>query len=179
LLLVPLAIMAATAWAVRPGARLPAAAIGLVAVVVQAATAVVASPRQLSYFNSIAGGPMNGYKLLADSNLDWGQDLPAIGQVMASVGAREPLAAYFGSAPPEAYGVHVWQWHLTGPSQKLRADWIVISATYLDGLYLVNDPFEAFRSIEASARPTPSLFLYDAARPDVKAALAEAIAKQP
>lgn len=171
--------MAATAWVVRPGARLPATAIGLIALVVQAVTAAIASPRPLSYFNGLAGGPNNGYRLLADSNLDWGQDLPAIGQVMASVGAREPLAAYFGSAPLEAYGVHVWQWDLTGPQQKLRADWIVISATYLDGLYLANDPFEAFRSIEATARPTPSLFLYDAARPEVKAALAQAMARRP
>jgi hypothetical protein len=141
--------------------------------------AVGAAPRYLSYFNGLAGGPMNGYRLLADSNLDWGQDLPAMRQVLASVKAREPLAAYFGSAPTEDYDVHVWLWDIAGPQVKTRADWIVISATYLDGLYLDRDPFEAFRAIEPTARPTPTLFVYSAQRPEVKAALAQAMARRP
>ena len=32
-------------------------------------------PHHLAYFNEIAGGPANGWRLLVDSNLDWGQDL--------------------------------------------------------------------------------------------------------
>jgi hypothetical protein len=32
-------------------------------------------PHSMSYFNELAGGPMNGHKYLLDSNLDWGQDL--------------------------------------------------------------------------------------------------------
>jgi 4-amino-4-deoxy-L-arabinose transferase-like glycosyltransferase len=32
-------------------------------------------PYFLAYFNGLAGGPDNGYKYVADSNLDWGQDL--------------------------------------------------------------------------------------------------------
>ena len=33
------------------------------------------APHDLAYFNELAGGPANGFKELADSNLDWGQDL--------------------------------------------------------------------------------------------------------
>jgi len=33
------------------------------------------APHYLAYFNELAGGPANGFKELADSNLDWGQDL--------------------------------------------------------------------------------------------------------
>lgn len=181
LLVVPLAIMLSAVWLARISAARPAiaAAAAAVAVLAQASAAWSVSPRPLSYFNGIAGGPMNGYRLLADSNLDWGQDLPAMRQVLASVGAREPLAAYFGSAPPEAYGVHIWPWNIAGADVRRRADWIVISATYLDGLYLANDPFESFRAIAPTARPTPTLFLFDAARPDVKAALAQAMARSP
>ena len=36
------------------------------------------APHYLAYFNQIAGGPGNGYRVLVDSNLDWGQDLPAL-----------------------------------------------------------------------------------------------------
>lgn len=32
-------------------------------------------PNYLSYFNPAVGGPSNGYRLLTDSNVDWGQDL--------------------------------------------------------------------------------------------------------
>ncbi|MFO1040840.1 MAG: hypothetical protein U0941_03590 [Planctomycetaceae bacterium] len=31
-------------------------------------------PHQLAYFNEIAGGPLNGWRHLLGSNLDWGQD---------------------------------------------------------------------------------------------------------
>ncbi len=34
-------------------------------------------PFHLTYFNEIAGGPHNGYRYLADSNVDWGQGLKA------------------------------------------------------------------------------------------------------
>lgn len=32
-------------------------------------------PNYLSYFNVAVGGPKNGYRILTDSNVDWGQDL--------------------------------------------------------------------------------------------------------
>ena len=35
-------------------------------------------PNYLAYFNLLAGGPAHGYQHLADSSLDWGQDLPAL-----------------------------------------------------------------------------------------------------
>lgn len=39
---------------------------------------LVGSRSYLAYFNFIAGGPDNGHEWLADSNLDWGQDLPRL-----------------------------------------------------------------------------------------------------
>jgi hypothetical protein len=35
-------------------------------------------PHGISYFNEWVGGPENGWKYLADSNLDWGQNLPEL-----------------------------------------------------------------------------------------------------
>ena len=36
--------------------------------------ALVVSPYQLSFFNLLAGGPARGYRILIDSNYDWGQN---------------------------------------------------------------------------------------------------------
>ena len=70
-----------------------------------------------------------------------------------------------------------WQWNFAGPDVKARTDWIVISATHLVGLYVPNDTFAPFRALKPFARPTPTLFVYDASRPEVKAAVAEATAR--
>ena len=48
-------------------------------------------PHYLAYFNELAGGPSRGYRLLADSNLDWGQDLKGLGPI--SRGTASPLQA--------------------------------------------------------------------------------------
>jgi hypothetical protein len=39
-------------------------------------------PHGISYFNEWVGGPSQGWKYLADSNLDWGQNLPDLGRYM-------------------------------------------------------------------------------------------------
>jgi 4-amino-4-deoxy-L-arabinose transferase-like glycosyltransferase len=39
-----------------------------------AVAAVLACPDFIAYFNELAGGPRSGYRWLADSNLDWGQN---------------------------------------------------------------------------------------------------------
>jgi len=38
-------------------------------------SALAIFPYYLAYYNELAGGPDNGYKIAVDSNLDWGQDL--------------------------------------------------------------------------------------------------------
>jgi hypothetical protein len=67
-------------------------------------------PNYLAYFNQMAGGPSQGYKHLADSSLDWGQDLPALkrwldGQGLQQSGAGGVYLSYFGTARPEYYGI--------------------------------------------------------------------------
>jgi 4-amino-4-deoxy-L-arabinose transferase-like glycosyltransferase len=46
----------------------------LLLLAMHAAAAVRASPDFIAYFNELAGGSKNGYRWLADSNLDWGQN---------------------------------------------------------------------------------------------------------
>jgi hypothetical protein len=54
----------------------PAATVCLVWL---AASSVHVYPHGISYFNEWIGGPAQGWRYLADSNIDWGQDLPELG----------------------------------------------------------------------------------------------------
>ncbi|MDA0747870.1 MAG: glycosyltransferase family 39 protein [bacterium] len=64
-------------------------------------------PHHLAYFNQAAGGPERGPYLLDDSNIDWGQDLPALAAWQRSNPEAHPLnLRYFGNISPQAYGVH-------------------------------------------------------------------------
>ncbi|MBX3010600.1 MAG: glycosyltransferase family 39 protein [Caldilineaceae bacterium] len=63
-------------------------------------------PHQDAYFNELAGPWPQWSSYLVDSNLDWGQDLPALRDWMAAQGVATVNLAYFGKAVPEAYGIH-------------------------------------------------------------------------
>ena len=63
-------------------------------------------PHFLTYFNLLGGGPKNGWKFFADSNHDWGQDLPLLSDWQRLHGNPPMLVFCFGSAPLEAYGVY-------------------------------------------------------------------------
>jgi hypothetical protein len=67
--------------------------------------AVAIFPDYLSYFNSASGGPQKGYRWLIDSNLDWGQDLPALKRYMANNGVATVKLGYFGRVDPRIYGI--------------------------------------------------------------------------
>ena len=57
-------------------------------------------PHFISYFNLTAGGPRNGYNLLVDSNVDWGQDLVRLQDWMTENEVKQVKLSYFGSADP-------------------------------------------------------------------------------
>lgn len=85
-------------------------------------------PHFLAYFNELAGGPDRGYKVLINSNLDWGQDLPGLADYMRDHGIVKVHLAYFGHADPAIYGI---QYDLfQGPG---RPGLTAISANYLMG----------------------------------------------
>ena len=62
-------------------------------------------PDYLSYFNYFGGGPENGYNYLRDSNIDWGQDLPALKGYMDSEGIGTINLSYWGEGDPSLYGI--------------------------------------------------------------------------
>jgi hypothetical protein len=80
-------------------------ALAAVAVALTAASVLQVAPRQLAYFNELAGGPAEGHRYLADSNLDWGQDLKGLRAFLEREKVPVIYLSYFGTAPPEAYGI--------------------------------------------------------------------------
>ncbi len=66
----------------------------------------LAFPHYLSYFNVLSGGISNGPYLMDDSNLDWGQDLPALAAWQSQHPDTPLTIRYFGTADPVLYGVH-------------------------------------------------------------------------
>ena len=71
-----------------------------------AATTFVAWPDYLSYFNEFTGRPAQGYRILRDSNIDWGQDLPALKKYMDVNNLDSIKLFYFGTADPASFGIN-------------------------------------------------------------------------
>jgi hypothetical protein len=76
-------------------------------------------PHTLTFFNQFVGGPRNGYKYLADSNIDWGQGLKLLKQWMDRQGVSQIGLAYFGTADPTYYGIDYTQLPAATPSFEL------------------------------------------------------------
>lgn len=64
------------------------------------------APNYLSYVNLIGGGAENGWKYLADSNYDWGQDLQKLKKWVEKNGNPPINLAYFGSDDPDLLGIN-------------------------------------------------------------------------
>ncbi|GAM10537.1 hypothetical protein OR1_02826 [Geobacter sp. OR-1] len=124
------------------------------------------APHYTAYFNELVAGPKNGYKYLIDSNLDWGQDLPALKQYMRENRIESIQLAYFGHAFPEFYGIN-YEPLLDLP----KPGYVAVSATFLQGLpYLMTyldppysldyDYYAFMRQYEPIAQVGHSIMIY-------------------
>lgn len=117
-----------------------------VALFIWLAIIMIASfPFYLSYFNNFAGGSDNGYKIVADSNLDWGQDLTRIADYIHTNHLQNVYIDYSWD------GSSALDYYLAKNNYQQLANWApgdggwaIINATDLDGLpqykYLQNCP---------------------------------------
>lgn len=135
----PFLFAAAGAVAVPAARSRPWTATLAVLLAWYAAGTVRLHPHYLAYFNELAGGPARGYRLLVDSNLDWGQDLPALKAYVQGHGIAKLKLSYFGPADPTWFGI---------PSEPLPGfpppagavaaiepgDWVAVSATNLQAV---------------------------------------------
>ncbi|MBZ5720813.1 MAG: glycosyltransferase family 39 protein [Acidobacteriia bacterium] len=99
-----------------------------------AADALRFAPGYLSYFN-VAVNPAESYRLMTDSNLDWGQGLLALRQYERNHPREQIWLAYFGSVDPRVYGITARPL----PENVRVTGTVVVSATNLSGQFL-QDP---------------------------------------
>lgn len=60
-------------------------------------------PHFLSYYNDLAGGPAEGYKIAVDSNYDWGQDLKRLKTYVEEHRIQKIAVDHFGGGVPSYY----------------------------------------------------------------------------
>jgi hypothetical protein len=104
------------------------------AVLLAAIDSLRSGPDYLSFFN-VYVRPSEAYRLLTDSNLDWGQGLLALRDYESAHPNDEISLAYFGSVDPRAYEIKA---RLLSPGERARGT-VIVSATNLSGQYL-DDP---------------------------------------
>ncbi len=127
-------------------------------------------PDYLAYFNVFAGGPSKGYRVLVDSNLDWGQDLIQLKQYMDLRNIDEVWLSQFGRVEPALYGVRYRQlpswikpesrpgFHRFHPAPGVY----VIGATPLQGMYLPDrSTFDWFLRQDPDDQIGHSMLVYD------------------
>ena len=135
-------------------------------------SSVMIFPHYLTFFNEIAGGPPNGYKILVDSNLDWGQELIGLRNYMTQENIPSVKLSYHGTADPGAYGV-VYEPLPSYPYNQWTSDTVpdillnppsgvyAISANNLQGLRFKNhDLYSTFRQRKPDAIVGHSIFIY-------------------
>ena len=119
-------------------------------------------PHSLSYFNELAGGPLNGPKHLLDSNIDWGQDLLFLKKWLDEHPEAKPIEiAYFGSVDP----CEIFPQHFKQPESDLpRPGWYAVSVNYIYGYALrarePNPRYMWFQRLEPVAYAGYSIYIY-------------------
>jgi len=143
-----------------PWPRLRAGIAGL-ALLWGAVSTARCSPHYLAHFNELAGGPGGGWRKFADSNLDWGQDLPALSRWCADNGIKSIPLEYFGNSDPSWWGVPATPFRDPG-SAGFRPGFVAVSVGAIDGV-LSHDltRFAWCRGLKPVARPGWSIHVYD------------------
>jgi hypothetical protein len=121
------------------------------------------APDYLAFFNAFAGGPGNGPLYLADSNIDWGQDVKKLVHWLDAHGTRRARVFYFGNAQLRYYGVD--ELGFPGPRDQRGwneiDDYCVANVTPLLGNYVPLEDLAQLRLREPVAKVGWSMYVYD------------------
>jgi hypothetical protein len=151
------------------GAPPVAALMAIALAALQIAECVSIAPDYLAFFNAFAGGPGNGPLYLADSNIDWGQDVKKLVKWLDSRGTRRARVFYFGNAQLRYYGVD--ELGYPGPRDQKGwdeiDDYCVASVTPLMGNYVPLEELAQLRLREPIAKVGWSMYVYDLRKPKV------------
>jgi tetratricopeptide (TPR) repeat protein len=170
-------LMLLVAWPLRGGSFTGGAysyGLLIVALLWHAGGTLRAHPHYLAFFNEAVGGAGGGYRLLGDSNLDWGQDLSLATQRLRERGASGAILCYFGTASP--FGED-FEWQILPPAQRERnrdpwsvlptegEQWLAMSATNRQGVFYrgtgSQKPYSWLEDVEPEETVGGSIFLYE------------------
>jgi hypothetical protein len=159
-------------------------------------SSLAVSPHWLSYFNEATGGPLHGHRHLANSNLDWGQDLLYLQDWLTAHPEAEPIGlAYYGMFHPREIGIsfqdvpgwlaeHSPDGVVREPISDSRnigpkPGWYAVSVNFLVGHpfwdysasgnrgWFSQPYFTYFRQLQPAARNGYSLYVYHLTEEDV------------
>jgi hypothetical protein len=146
--------------------------VASVGMIISAAELIRIGPNHLAFFNQFVGGPANGYKWLADSNLDWGQDLKGLSHWMDDNRVGHINLSYFGTADPAYYRINCTQIVGSPSFAKLELPhlpgYVAVSITTLNGVYFNERQRALFRPLlerKPNARIGYSIHVYYVDRP--------------
>jgi hypothetical protein len=101
-------------------------------------------PNYLAYSNELWGGPARTYRVLTDTNVDWGQGLIATKAYLERRRVGDCWLAYFGSADPDYYHLPCkllpdpfagWWGKPVDVVPQIYQGTVLVSATELSGAY--------------------------------------------
>ncbi len=133
--------------------------------------AIIAYPYFIPYFNILGGGPEKGYTIVADSNVDWGQDLKRLGDWLREHNVAKINLAYFsGWAEPTHYLGDRFIWLMAdryaGREQFINENesdgWLAISVQFLQ----TEKGYEWLKNEKPVAKIGYSIFIYHISPPE-------------
>ncbi|MGB8010270.1 MAG: glycosyltransferase family 39 protein [Terriglobales bacterium] len=140
----------------------------------QAVSTARAYPAYLAYVNELWGGPSQAYRLLSDSNADWGQQLKDVKRYLDQRGIRDCWFVYFAEGVVDAsyYGIpckplptadSLWVNEPANAPPEIDGT-VLISAGDLSGFEFGAgplNPYEQFKSLRPTAVIDYGVFVYD------------------
>ena len=182
----PFLILTAAAGAWELARRRRAWAVAISALMAfHIASSLLSFPNYLSYSNEIWGGSLRTYRVLSDSNADWGQGLIQARDYLARRNIQDCWFAYNGSADPGYYHIpckmlpdpYLWWWGepVVIPPESFQGV-VLISGTEMSapdwGPEELN-PYYAFLAAPPAANLGGSILVFDG-NVDLRAAAAQA-----
>jgi hypothetical protein len=157
---------AAAAWRAHRRATL-IACVALFAVL--AFETLTGFPNYIAFFNAAAGGSRGGLRLLGDSNLDWGQDAPALVQWQKEHPSEQLYLGWFGADDPMYWGLKCH--HLPGAFSSIKEEIpppgepcvMAVSATHVQEIYVSakDKPFyDVFKKLKPFEVLNGTIYLY-------------------
>jgi hypothetical protein len=167
------ALVGGGAWAFISRNRKWAYAVAAL-LVFHVASSALTFPHYIAYSNELWGGPSNTYRLLSDSNADWGEQLKWTKKYLDERGVNDCWFVYFaeGVAEPSYYGIpckplptadSLWLDERIEAPASIDGP-VLISASDLSGFEFGPgplNPYEQFKRLKPTAVIGHEVFVFD------------------